>query len=264
MLREAFDYLSTPCPPLVRQFGYLSEAVALGARHRRQRKAWAPHVAECRRFVSEAASRVPRGGRALLAGSGLLIEIPLPDLARRFDEVVLADVVHTWSVRREVRRFANVRLVALDVTGTLEPLAETLAGKASPPAPNPPDLPGERFAFAVSCNLLSQLPLLPMAAIDRHAPHIPDGERAAFAQALARSHLDWLTRSAHVAALFTDTENLWLERGRPVEREDSTWGLALPPPDRTWSWDIAPAPEEHPSLDLRHTVGAWFDLRSSM
>lgn len=260
MLREAFEYLTTPCPPLPRRFGYLAEAVALGARYRRQRRAWAPHVEACRRFVAEAAERAPKGGRALVAGSGLLIEVPLRDLADRFDEVVLVDVVHARPVRREARRFANVSLAELDVAGILEPLKAALRGGGPLPSPNPPDLPGERFAFAVSCNLLSQLPLMPLEAIDRRAPQLPDAERAVFARALAQSHLAWLARSAHTAALFTDVESLWLEGGRIVEREDSTWGIPLPAPDRRWEWDIAPAPEQDRTRDLRHTVGAWFDV----
>nr|WP_211112302.1 hypothetical protein [Azospirillum soli] len=259
-MREAFEYLTTPCPPLARRFGYLAEAVALGARYRRQRRAWEPHVEACRRFVAEAAERAPRGGRALVAGSGLLIEVPLRELAERFDEVVLVDVIHARSVRREVRRFANVRLVELDVAGILDPLEATLRSGGHLPSPNPPELAGGRFAFAVSCNLLSQLPLMPLDAIDRRAPHVPDAERATFAKALARSHLAWLARTAHTAALFTDIESLWLDGGRVVEREDSTWGIPLPAPDRRWDWDIAPAPEEDRRRDLRHTVGAWFDV----
>lgn len=272
VLREALEYLTTPCPPLLRRFGYLAEAVALGARHRRQRRAWAPHVDRCRRFVADAAALAPAGGRALVAGSGLLIEVPLDRLAERFAEVVLADVVHARSARRQVARFPNVRLATLDVAGILEPLAAALAaghpaghpaGHSLPaPAPPPADCPalGGRFAFAVSCNLLSQLPLLPLEAIGRHAPHIPEEERAAFARTLARSHLEWLAGVAGHAALFTDTESLWLEHGRIVERDDSTWGLTLPPPDRAWDWNIAPAPEEDPTRDLRHSVGAWFEV----
>lgn len=260
MLREAFEYLTTPCPPLARRYGYLAEAVALGARHRRQRRAWAPHVEACRRFVQEAAERAPRGGRALVAGSGLLIEIPLPVLAARFGEVVLIDIVHTHAARRQARRHPNVRLLALDVTGALAPLDAALSDGSPLPSPSPPDLPGERFAFAVSCNLLSQLPLLPLDAIDRKAPNTPGAERERFARTLAQSHRSWLSRVAEQAALFTDVESLWLENGTVQEREDSLWGLDLPHPDRAWDWDIAPAPEEDRRRSLRHRVGAWFNL----
>ncbi len=260
MLREAFEYLTTPCPPLARRYGYLAEMVALGARHRRQRRAWAPHVEACRRFAQEAMDRAPRGGRALVAGSGLLIEVPLSALAERFGEVVLIDMLHSRSVHRRARRHPNVRLMTLDVTGTLAPLDAALSSALPLPSPSPPDLPGERFAFALSCNLLSQLPLLPLDAIDRKAPTTPWPERERFAKSLAQTHRTWLARMAEQASLFTDTESLWLEDGAVREREDSLWGLDLPPPDQAWDWDIAPAPEEDRRRSLRHRVGAWFSL----
>lgn len=259
MLREALEYLTTPCPPLARRHGYLAEMVALGARYRRQRAAWAPHVARCHDFIADAIRDRPKGGRALVVGSGRLIEVPLPVLAERFDEVVLVDMLHIWSVRRAARRCGHVRVATADITGTLAALDGMSADKLPLPAPAPPDLPGERFAFAVSCNLLSQLPLLPLAVIEHKIPGTPDAARTDFAQSLLRSHLAWLARAAHRPALFSDTESLWLSDGRVVGRDDSLWGLRLPAPDRRWTWNIAPAPEEDARLDLHHVVGAWLD-----
>lgn len=262
MLREAFEYLTTPCDPLARRLGYLSEAVALGSRHRRQRQNWVPHVAACRRFITQAAEQAPKGGRAVVIGSGLLIEIPLEDLTARFDEVLLVDIVHTRSVRKRVAGMPMVRLVALDVTGAVAPLDEALErGRDLPTGFAPPALPGPPpCAFAISCNLLSQLPLMPLDAIERRAPAIPDAARLAFAQRLATDHLRWLAGLAERAALFSDTESLWLNNGAVIEREDSVWGLPLPAPDSSWLWDIAPAPEQDSRRDLRHSVGGWFDV----
>ncbi|HYD71452.1 hypothetical protein [Azospirillum sp.] len=263
MLREAWEYLTTPAGAEARAFGYLAEAVALGARHRRQRAAWAPHVAACRHFILDAASRAPAtGGAALVAGSGRLIEVPLAELAARFESVVLADLIHPPAARRAARRFANVRLAEVDVTGALKPLDAALRGGGPLPSPAPPDL-GGRFAFAVSCNLLSQLPLLPLDAIARRAPAVGEAERAAFATALVAAHLEWLKRAGTVAALVTDVESLWLKDGTVLEREGSLWGAALPAPDVTWDWNIAPRPEEDRWLDLRHAVGGWYDLNAS-
>ncbi|WP_431860738.1 hypothetical protein [Azospirillum sp.] len=250
MLREVWEYLTTPASPLARRLGYVTEAVALGARHRRQRRAWAPHVAEAHRFVLEA---VGSGGRLLVAGSGRLIEVPLPELAERFGEVVLADLVHPRAARREARRFCNVSLVEADLSGALAGILADV-----PAAGTPPDL--GRFDAAVSCNLLSQLPLLPLEALERRGVAV--AERAAFARALVEGHVAWLRASAPVAALFTDVETEWVEDGRVVAREDSLWGAALPPPDLRWSWDVAPRGEHERRRDLRHRMAAWRNLNA--
>lgn len=253
MLSEAWEYLTTPASPTARRLGYVAEMVALGARHRRQRLAWKPHVEAARRFVGEAAAQAG-GGRALVAGSGRLIEVPLEELAARFDEVVLADLVHPRAVRRAARRFGNVTLADVDLTGALAGVS-----KGVPPCPAPPDL--GRFAFAISGNLLSQLPVLPLEALE--ASGVAEAERAAFARGLVSSHVAWLRRSAAVAALFTDIETHWLEDGRLVAREDSLWGVALPPPDRTWNWNIAPHGEHERHRALRHDMAAWRNLNAA-
>lgn len=251
MLREVWEYLTTSASPLARRLGYVTEGVALGARHRRQHHAWTPHVAEAQRFVLEAAG----GGRRLLvAGSGRLIEVPLAALADRFDEVVLADLVHPRLVHRLSRRFANVTLIERDLCGRL---AGVLAGV--PGEGRPPDL--GRFDAAVSCNLLSQLPVLPLEALEKRG--VGAEERAAFARTLIEEHVAWLRASAGVAALFTDVETEWVADDRTTRREDSLWGVPLPPPDRTWTWDIAPHGEHDRHHALRHRVAAWRDLNET-
>lgn len=260
MLRELWEYLTTPAPAAARTLGYLTETVALGARHRRQRHAWAPHAAACHAFVERAAATADPGGRALVLGSGLLIEVPLPALASRFAEVVLADIIHPRPVKRLAARFPNVRLETLDVTGTAAPLA---AGTVPDPAATPTAVfPDGPFAFAVSCNLLSQLPILPVHALEKAG--WGEEDRRLFAQSLIRAHLDRLRAAAPVAALFSDTAALWLDRGgRVVQRDDTLWGTPLPPADEEWPWDIAPAPEEHHTCSLRHCVNGWRNLNAA-
>ncbi len=253
MLRELWEYLTTPASSTARRLGYVTEVVALGARHRRQRQAWIPHVEAARRFVLDAASQAAPGC-ALIAGSGRLIETPLAELAARFDRVVLADLVHPRPVRRAARRFGNVTLIEIDLTGVLERLKDGI------PSPAPPNL--GQFDFVASCNLLSQLALLPLEALARRG--VDEAACAAFAQALVRTHLEWLRGCATVAALFTDAESHWLEYERPVAGTTSLWDVPLPPPDLTWTWDIAPPGEEDPRLALRHTVAAWRNLNGGI
>lgn len=158
MLSELFEYLTTPCPRWARERGYLNQAIRLHTRARRCRAAWQPHVTACRQLILEAMALCSGEGAALVLGSGLLLEVPLSELAARFTEVVLVDAVHLAPVRRAMRAYPNVRLVNADLTGT------------APGAPAPAALWGERaFLFGVSANLLSQLPLLVMAFGDQGA-----------------------------------------------------------------------------------------------
>lgn len=263
MLIELLEYRLTPDGPLSRDYDYLAQAVSLGSRYRRQRKAWAPHVDHCRRFILEAMAQAEPGGRALVAGSGRLIEIPLAALAEHFADVVLLDMAQPMIARRLARRFPNVRLATGDATGALQALSAALAdgGPLPDPAAAAPPFAGERFDFALSANLASQLPLLPIEAIERRRPDIDAAARHAFSRSLIERHIRWLRRTGAVAAFYSDIDRRWIDRqGREVERQDSTWGAALPPPDRTWDWLLAPAPEEEKDYDLRLTVAGWMNL----
>lgn len=265
MLIEMLEYRLTPDGPLSQDYDYLAQAVSLGARYRRQRKAWAPHVEQCRRFILDAvaqvpASRTPTGGRALVAGSGRLIEIPLAALAERFREVILLDMAQPMITRRLARRYPNVRLATGDATGVLHALSAALKSSGPPPDPAQavPPFAGERFDFALSANLASQLPLLPDEALERRRPDVGDAARRAFGRALIERHFRWLREIAGTAALYSDIESRWTDAaGREVERDDTLWGAELPPPQRQWDWLIAPAPEEEKLYDLRHTVAGW-------
>jgi hypothetical protein len=260
MILEALECLLTPVPAALRGYGYGVEMAGLGARWRRRRAAWAPHVAAARAFVEDAARRAPEGGHAVVIGSGRLIEIPLEALARRFATVTLADLVHPLPVRLAALRHRNVRLLTTDITGVLASLGQ--AG----PLPVPPEAGADigRFDFAVSCNVLSQLPILPLERLERRVPAVPEDNRLAFARTLLAAHLACLRRTGRVAALFSDVDSLWRDRRTGEEtRETDRWALppdALPPPDAAWTWAIAPAPELDRHRDLTHTVHAWSDL----
>lgn len=262
MLIEMLEYRLTPDGPFSRDYDYLAQSVSLGARYRRQKKAWAPHVENCRRFILDAMAQAPAGGSALVLGSGRLIEIPLAALAEHFGEVVLLDMTQPLIVRRLARRFSNVRWEIGDATGALAALSATLTngGPLPDPAQAPP-LSARRYDFALSANLASQLPLLPDEAIERRRPDIDDKTRQAFGRALIENHFRRLRATADVAAIYTDVESRWTDAaGREAERDDTTWGAVLPPPDRRWEWLIAPAPEAEKLYDLRHHVAAWLKL----
>lgn len=238
MLVEALTYLLTPCSRPARRRGYLSQAIALEARWKRCHRAWQPHVEECRTVVRAAMARCGSHQRVTVLGSGLGLEIPLDDLAATFGEVVLVDMVHLPSLRRRVRRFANVRLIERDVTGAVADLDADLV---------------------VSANLLSQLPLLPL---DRLAAATAPANRAAFARHLIENHLNWLCRLGTVACLVTDVDRRTCDGDRVLDRQDALFGADLPEADREWLWTIAPRPEVERHTDqVRRVVGV-FDLNA--
>lgn len=248
MFVEWLRHLLTPCPRHLRRMGYLRELIAIDSRYRRNREAWAPHLEACRETVMEAAELCRNTRKATVFGSGLLLDVPLAALAKRFDEVVLVDLLHLREARCQAKSFPNVRLVASDVTG----VAAAVHAGGLPLAPGGA-LSEADADLVVSLNLLSQLPLLPVAwASHRH----PSDAVKAFARTLVEGHLEALTHCPGTVCLIAETERRICDGETVLETEDPLHGVALPPATREWTWNLAPRPEVDKAYDVRLRVRA--------
>lgn len=255
MFRELLSSITMSCGAAARQLGLMSAAVSLGARHRRCRASWEPHLARCRALIGRAAGSCPDRGLAVVVGSGHLLDIPLADLAKGFERVALADVAHPSVARRAAAGFPNVRLVEFDVTGLHREIVRICRDRvrAPLPAPAPPVFPGPRPDLLISANLLSQLPLSPAESLRKHVLHVEEEEVEALSRGLIVAHLDWLRQAADRACLISDFEHRVIGDEGLRSRTDMLHGVALPPGE-TWEWAIGPRPEAYRDADVVHLV----------
>ncbi|MBO1022202.1 hypothetical protein IPV08_19770 [Methylobacterium sp. SD274] len=254
MLIEAIHYLTTPASRAQRRLGYLSESVRLLSRSRRCRLAWADHLAAARSAIMQSCADLVRRRTAVILGSGLLDDVPLSYLAERFERVILVDMIHPWPARWMARRHANVSLQIVDLSGC----ANWLRGEGERHADPLAVFDSDDIDLVVSANLLSQLPILPVDWFESRGIPLPHGLGAE----IVAMHLRGLAGLwAHVC-LITDTEELTEDRdGRVIERFDLLHGVALPPSDHSWIWEIAPFGEIGRRRRQRHHVRAYCDWR---
>ncbi len=118
VLAEILLWLSAPVSWASRRSGLLGRGVALWSRASRRRREWAPHMAASRAFVTQAFADLPRGGKALVLGSGLLQDVPVEALAAHFDEVILVDAAHLAHVRLAHAANRKLSFVERDLSGT--------------------------------------------------------------------------------------------------------------------------------------------------
>jgi hypothetical protein len=264
MLREAWAWLSTPCSREARRLGYLKEAIAFESRRRRCGEAWQEHLAHCHAAVRESLARCGRHGTALVMGSGLALEYPLAELAARFERVVLADMVHSGSLRRLAAGRANVTLVETDLTGIAGRL---LAHDGTPGAAELEDWSGQPPAplanlghvdWVLSANLLSQLPLQPVAWLARCRPAPDEGTLERFGRRLMLRHLDLLAGFDAERCLIADAEHTVRDgAGTIVEHTDFAGALGLDAHAfASWSWPLAPPGELADGWSREHRVVA--------
>jgi hypothetical protein len=239
--------------------------VAITFRRRRAAAAWAPHLAASKAVILEAAGRCAGHRRALVIGAGDCADVPVPELAARFDEVVLTDVVLGPEMQKQASRSGGrVRAEIWDATGALATLArdwrtlkpvqvEALFESADPGPPS-----GGEPNLVVSANCISQLGVVPL---DRF-PGVEEDDllQTRSGAAAARCHLRWLAARRGVRVLLGDRARLDLAAdNRELRREPVPGMEALRAPDRTWRWSLAPIPELSRDFHRVHEVGAWID-----
>lgn len=263
MLAEILTWLATPTTPEARRLGYLKAAIDLQVRAERCHQAWSSHQEHCRQAIRDSVARCPKRRTALVLGSGIGLEFSLAELSAGFDRVVLADMVHLPALRRQARKLPNVELLPLDLTGLAKPLltmdasatVEQIEALAVPPRLTEPLI--ETLDWTVSCNVLSQLPMLPVAWLERRCDLAPSDQERIGRRIMAR-HLDWLGTLPGTHCLIADAEQSVLDAdGKLLERADIAAVFDL---DRyrttTWDWNLAPPGELADGLGAIHRVVA--------
>lgn len=264
MILELFEYLTTPCSWTARKLGYLNGQLGIKVRHRQCRRAWKDHLERTKQVIRTAVLDCPQCRKAVVLGSGLLLDVPLADLAASFEEVILVDVVHPLSVYLTALKYRNVKLVRMDVTATAAALAE--AAK-DPRKPLPHAVPqmfcdDPRVDYVVSVNLLSQLPYVPAYYLEKRSR--PEAEVEAYGRDLIESHLDYLRRLPGVVTLITDVEKLKVDpAGEVVERFDILYGATVTGTTQEWTWEHVPLKHLSPDFAYHRRVCAVGNVKTA-
>lgn len=261
MLLEAVSYLTTPCAAYARRLGYLRESVAIEARYARCRSHWDPHLDASKAVIRQAMTRCDRHRKAVVLGSGLLLDVPLEDLTSQFKSVVLVDVVHLRAAKRKVASHWNVTFMEADVAGVAEALhqdAHTLFTPNNRLLVDDPEID-----LVISANLASQLPTVPLAYVEKRI-HIDTDTAQDFGRDIIAGHLNHLRAFDAVQCLITDRRRTMIDSsGETIEDMDALYGIELPLTDATWDWEIAPMGEIASNRAIRNEVHGFPDLRTA-
>ena len=260
MLLDLYTSLFTPCSPHIRRMGYLTEAIEMRGRAKGHASAWKSHLERSRSFIIASAETCEARGRITILGSGLLLDVPLPELSSMFNEVLLMDVVCLPEVRKQIKRYSNARFIEHDVTGIAEGVfLNGQRGHSELPEPRP-ELSGEirDSSLVVSLNILSQLWVVPRSYASCHLRGLDEYAVDEWCGRVVAAHFTALRALACDVCLIADHE--YVKRnstGEVISRGSSVYGLELPRPDETWTWNIAPPGDKPGAVSKDLTVGAW-------
>lgn len=258
MLLDLFTHLTTSCSPYVRRLGYLGETVAMRGRYRRNRTAWQPHLDNTCAFVLAVAEKVRNKSKVVILGSGLLLDVPLGELSMMFREVVLMDTVCLPEVCRQIKGYANVSFIERDVTNIAERLF-TNRQQGIPELPKVLSAEIDNDAdLVISLNILSQLWVVPRTYATSQRPALPHDQVEDWCGRIVESHYATLRSLTCDVCLVADHEFVKRDHdGTIISRASTLYGLVLPEPDASWTWNIAPSGKDDRSSSKELNVGAW-------
>ena len=254
MFTEIYEWLTTSCPRDARKLGYLQEAIAIQARHKRHQTRWQPHLDASKAVILAAMEGASDKRVAVVLGSGALYDVPLDALARTFERVELIDIVHPKEARQIAAAYPNVTFRSEDISGTSQTLAAMPRRVAEAPRGGALPILTSDTDLVVSVNLISQLAEIPQAWLQARTD-ITDGDRRSFATEIVRRHVQWLSALKCRVCVISDIERHYVDQsGTQWEPWDSLHGVALPESGTEWHWDLAPAGESYPELAIQTTV----------
>lgn len=251
MLRELFQYYTTPALPIAKKMGFLEESIAMAARHRRCYRSWQSHFERCQEAILQAVDQCQHRHTVMILGAGSLEDIPLSRLSQTFEKVLLVDLVFLNEARKTVKNFDNVALIELDVSNSLESAFHGSKVLKNTPSP----LPEDEVSCVVSLNLVTQLPLIPVRWLMKNYD-LSEQEADAYAKEMTNKHLAFMNQYEAVKCLIADREVQEYDNNNQLtDTFDPAWDVPLPETQQEWLWEVIPFGEVNSQFKQVNKVG---------
>jgi hypothetical protein len=252
MLWEYWQYLTTSCPPYLRKMGYLEEMISIKSRAARLQNEWKEHLQKTKGAILRGAQKCEKRDKIVLCGSGWLLDIPLAELSKAFQKVLLVDIIHPRAVQKQIKAYSNVELHCWDCSGIASLMDDWISRMQAGEKfqlPSPAIQMAESFKnadFVCSVNLLSQLPIVPTEYL-RSRISMNEEQGRELKRLIQGFHLNWIKIFPRWLVI-SDTESKTYDRlGKMVDRIELFEVSGDMKIQEEWEWNLAPLGEAHPA-----------------
>lgn len=229
---------------LIRKYGFKIDQEGIINRYFREDGGWNEHLQNTKEFIVQNAIKKDKK-IAVVLGSGWLLDVPIEELSKDFNQVILVDISHPRQITHKVKKLPNVTIFQTDITGLAEPIYETLRIRKSKiklseikPEYNEQLIQYLRKAdYVVSVNLLNQLDILLCDYIAKSNQYNAI-EIDLLRKQIQANHLQLLPISK--SALITDYEELNLNEEDKIVKKKKLVYVNLPNESSAskWKWNF--------------------------
>lgn len=262
MLRETIELFLTPATPLAKKYGFLYHSISLKHRYERCKKIWLPHLKNCQEIFLESLKELPQKKSVVVLGSAHLHEIPLHLLVENFQSIILVDVIHPLRHHWMAKKNSRLKLLTMDLGGSLDSLDQL---KSLEDLHHLIKELSEKTLFhfeadlIVSGNLLSQLALLPMEALEKFTKkNLTLEEKDRVCTAYAELHLKNLRQCKGRKLVYSDREVTYRDpQGEEIYKGSYPVHFNGFTKLRSWDWILAPLKEASKDYSIEMKVEAY-------
>ena len=225
------------------QMGFFSDQSGIIRRYRREKNGWDIHIDNTKKFAVKCMQNKNRKSAAVL-GSGWLLDVPIDEMSKYFEKIVLYDIRHPEKTKKKIKNLNNIELCTCDISGFA--IATFQYAKKYRNSDNRPpvsciqpqktiDL--SAFDFVFSCNILNQLDILLVDYLLQFFD-LNDDEIIAFRNRIQEHHIGILPRNRSCIVVdykeITKTAN-----GKECSRKTTVHHPIVKRTDvQRWTWEF--------------------------
>jgi hypothetical protein len=231
---------------IIKKFGYYKDQDGIINRYLREKSGWEIHLNNTRNFILNA-SETKKKTKAVILGTGWLLDIPHAELSGLFEELVFVDIKHPRQITHKLSKFKNIKVIETDITGLIEPVYQKIRENRKNnekldlihilPVYSEDFLKEMQSAdYVVSVNLLNQLDILICDYILKRGGY-KENELLEFRRFIQSMHIELLPK--HKSVLITDFEEINLNNNHQQINRKNLIHTKLPSENiQKWTWNF--------------------------
>lgn len=226
---------------ILSRIGYYNDQKGIMNRYLREVQNWNEHLERTKKAILDGSVNKVKN-KAIILGSGWLLDVPIDKLACSFREVWLADVYHPPQILKKAAQFPNIKFIQTELTGLAEQIYNSTKVYRKTKFKTPvtefkPSFPIDlnQYDYVVSCNILSQLDVILTDYIKEYHAYTPE-ELDYLVGQIQKSHVDSLPRNKTV--MICDMDEWMLDENENVIKTRPLVYIDLPGKETmsTWIW----------------------------
>lgn len=223
---------------IARNTGYVKDQLGIQNRYIRENGGWNSHLDNTKKYILDSMDYARGKKNVAVLGSGWLLDVPIEELASNFGQVHLYDIVHPEQIVVKMKKFPNVHLFSVDLTGGVVELAQSSSSFSdfmSCMKQRFPDFHFEQYDLVISVNLLNQLDIILCDYLSDKF-HVNAEQLTLVRKTVQQNHVDCLPKGKTCLVTDFQEENISILDAKVQTKQLLYCSMPNSAHEKEWNW----------------------------